>query len=102
MSSRDPHAPTNVDRIALSNQLYELAESFALEATLWSSDDARLNCARSGRQLAEVARNVVAGRADMAKAQAFADAATMIYRSVVGSRRFFTSVLTPPVEGSLT
>lgn len=99
MSTPDPHAPTKVDRIALSNHLYELAESFALEATLWTSTDAQLNCARSGRQLAEVARHVVAGRADMAKAQAFADAATMIYRSVVGSRRFFTSVLTPPSRG---
>lgn len=100
MTTTDPHAPTATDRIALSNHLYELAESFALEATLWSSPEASLNCARSGRQLAEVARHVVAGRADMAKAQAFADAATMIYRSVVGARRFFTAVLAPPTRGA--
>lgn len=100
MSTLDPHAPNNTDRIALSNQLYELAESFALEATLWTSPDAQLNCARSGRQLAEVARLLIAGRADFAKAQAFADAATMIYRSVIAARRFFTAVMTPPTRGA--
>lgn len=96
MSTLDPHAPTNVDRIALSNQLYELAESFALEATLWRNADAKLNLARSGRQLAEVARQLIAGRADYAKAHAFADAATSIYRSVVAARRFLTATLPEP------
>lgn len=100
MSTIDPHAPTNTDRIALSNQLYELAESFALEATLWKDSDAKLNCARSGRQLAEVARQLLGGRANFAKAQAFADAATSIYRSVVACRRFLTSTLTPPTRGA--
>lgn len=100
MSTIDPHAPTNTDRIALSNQLYELAESFALEATLGKDSDAKLNCARSGRQLAEVARQLLGGRANFAKAQAFADAATSIYRSVVACRRFLTSTLTPPTRGA--
>lgn len=100
MSITDPHAPTNTDRIALSNQLYELAESFALEATLWKADQAKLNLARSGRQLAEVARQLLSRRADFAKAQAFADAATSIYRSVVACRRFLTSTLAEPTRGA--
>lgn len=100
MSTLDPHAPTLTDRIALSNQLYELAESFALEATLWTSTDAQTNCARSGRQLAEVARLLISGRANYAKAQAFAEAATLIYRNVVACRRFFASMLTPPTRGA--
>lgn len=98
MSTLDPHAPTHTDRIALSNQLYELAESFALEVTLWSSPDARLNLARSGRQLTEVARLLIAGRADYAKAQAFAEAATLIYRNVVATRRFFAAVMHEPTR----
>lgn len=100
MSTLDPHAPTNTDRIALSNQLYELAESFALEATLWADAEAKLGCARSGRQLAEVARQLIAGRADFAKAQAFADAAGLIYRNVVATRQFFTSITTQPTRGA--
>ncbi|MEV8265953.1 hypothetical protein AB0P00_17585 [Microbacterium sp. NPDC077057] len=100
MSTLDPHAPTNVDRIALSNQLYELAESFLLEAQLWTDTDAQHGCARSGRQLAEVARQLLSGRADYTKAQAFAEAATLIYRNVSGCRRFFTSILTPPTRGA--
>lgn len=99
MSTLDPHAPTLTDRLALSNQLWELAESFALEATMWKDSDAKVSCARSARQLAEVARQLIAGRADYAKATAFADAATMIYRSVVSCRRFLTATLTPPSRG---
>lgn len=100
MSTLDPHAPTLTDRIALSNQLYELAEGFALEATLWTSSDAKLNCARSGRMLTEVARQLLAGRADYAKAQAFDEAAKLILANVVATRRFFTSLLTPPTRGA--
>lgn len=100
MSTLDPHAPTLTDRIALSNQLYELAEGFMLEATLWKSSNARLNCARSGRQLAEVARQLLSGRANYAKAQAFAEAASLILRNVIATRRFFTSVLAEPTRGA--
>ena len=96
MSTLDPHAPNNTDRIALSNQLYELAESFALEATLWPQPEAQLNLARSGRQLAEVARQLLSARADFAKAQAFAEAATLIYRNVVATRRFFAALMHEP------
>lgn len=94
--------PTNTDRIALSNNLYELAESFALEATLWTSSDAQLQCARTGRLLAEVARQLLSGRADYTKAEAFQDAATLLLANVVGCRRFFASLLTPPYPWSVT
>ncbi|MEV4738528.1 MULTISPECIES: hypothetical protein [unclassified Microbacterium] len=99
MTTLDPHAPTNTDRIALSNQLYELAESFLLEAQLWTSTDAQQQCARSGRTIAEIARQLLAGRADFAKATAYADASKLILDNVIACRRFFTSMLTPPSRG---
>ncbi|WP_067200155.1 hypothetical protein [Microbacterium sp. XT11] len=98
--STDAHEPTNTDRIALANALYELAESFALEATLWTSSDAQHNCARTGRLLAEIARQLIAGRANYDKAKAFEDAGRLIHANVVACRRFFTSLLTPPTRGA--
>lgn len=92
--------PTDVDRIALSNSLYELAESFALEATLWTSTDAVNECSRSARLLNEIARGLLNGSANYAKAEAFHDAAQVILAHVIGCRRFFTSLLTPPTRGS--
>lgn len=100
MTTLDPHAPTNTDRIALSNQLYELAESFLLEAQQWTSTDAQQQCARSGRTTAEIARQLLAGRADFAKATAYAEAAQLILANVTACRRFFTSMLTPPSRGA--
>lgn len=100
MSTLDPHAPTNTDRIALANGLYELAESFLLEATLWKDDDAMELLARTGRKLAEVARAVPSGAADYPKANAYAEAADLILKNVTACRRFFTSVLTPPTRGA--
>ncbi|KNY06858.1 hypothetical protein [Microbacterium sp. GCS4] len=102
MTTLDPHAPTNTDRIALSNELYELAESFLLEAQQWTSTDAQQQCARSGRTTAEIARQLLSGRADYAKATAYAEAGRLILANVVACRRFFTSMLTPPSRGSLT
>jgi hypothetical protein len=99
MSTTDPEI-TNTDRIALSNHLYELAESFQLEASVWTSPDAQLNCARTARKLVEVARHLLSGRADYAKATAYSEAAALILANVVACRRFFTSVLTPPSRGA--
>lgn len=99
MTTLDPHAPTNTDRIALSNQLYELAESFLDEAQLWTSTDAQHQCARSGRIIAEIARQILAGRADYAKATAYAEASTLILANVTACRRFFTATLTKPTRG---
>lgn len=100
MSTLDPHAPTNTDRIALANHLYELAESFLLEATLWKDDEAKVNLARTGRKLAEVARALPSGAADYPKSNAYAEAADFILKNVIACRRFFTTVLTP--RGSVT
>lgn len=99
MTTLDPHAPTNTDRIGLSNQLYELAESFLLEAQLWSSTDAQRRCAESGRTIAEIARQVLAGRADFTKATAYAEASQLILANVTACRRFFTATLTKPTRG---
>lgn len=99
MSTLDPHAPTLTDRVALSNELYELAESFLFEAQQWTSTDARQQCARSGRITAEIARQLLSGRADYAKATAYVEAGRLILANVVACRRFFTAALTKPTRG---
>lgn len=86
----------DIDRVSTSNHLHELAESFALEATMWAEPRSKNELLRTARRLADIARAVVTS-ADLDKARAYADAATMILRNVQGTRRFFQTVLTPPI-----
>ncbi|PCE13998.1 hypothetical protein AUC47_04945 [Microbacterium sp. SZ1] len=90
-------APTLIDRVALSNSLYELAESFALEATLWTvGSPMRAELERSARLLAELARHVLTGRADHAKAEAFLDGGQTRLAEAQSIRRFRDTLNTPP------
>lgn len=87
--------PTNTDRIALSNHLYELAEEFTAEADRWTAENAKAECERIARLLAEIARGVLSGAANYAKAEAFREAATVIAAHVIGARRFFDALRAP-------
>lgn len=68
---------TLTDRVALSNDLYEIAGSLADEAKLWRPSQRR-EIERSSRLLAELARGVVSGAADFQRAEAFADAGAVL------------------------
>jgi hypothetical protein len=90
---------TIVDRVALSNALFEIAESFVQEATLWPlMPSARDEFNRTARKLAEIARGVLGGYADFAKAEAFHDAGLIQLGRAMAARRFVTAFETPPQE----
>lgn len=99
MSTLDPHAPTRTDRIALSNELFELAEAFIEEARAWNFPDAKIALSRSTNTLAPLARHVLSADTDFAKATAYAEAARLILDNVRACRRFFTAVFTEPTRG---
>jgi hypothetical protein len=83
---------TNIDRIALSNALLEVAEGFIQEQELWTmSAPARADFAKNARLLAEIGRGVLSGAADFTKAEAFHEAGRMQLGRAIASRRFFTA-----------
>lgn len=86
---------TNIDRISLSNLLYEIAESFAEEADRWKPKR-KAELQRTARYLAELARGVLSGAADFATAEAYADAGAAQFSYTVAQRRALTAILTPP------
>lgn len=86
---------TAIDRIALSNLLYELAESFTEEAERWKPRN-KGELQRTGRLLAELARGVLSGAAQFTTAEAYADAGALQLARAVAQRRALTSILTPP------
>ena len=90
---------TLTDRVALSNGLYEVAESMILEAELWTeSQYMPADLRRQARKLGEIARHVLTGTADFAKAEAFNEAGRLILGRAIAARRFFESLNTPPLE----
>lgn len=92
--------PTALDRIALSNELYALAEHFTLEAEKWKDPDARAQLRHDANLLATIARAMLT-TADYDRGLAYADVAATAIRNVEGARRFLTAVNTPPAsEGS--
>lgn len=83
------------DRIALGNELASLSERFADEATKWALPEAKEALMHSARLLADQSRAALhADRLDVL--QAYADAAVILVTNVVGTRRFFQVILTPP------
>lgn len=82
------------DRVSLSNELLSLAETFAIEATLWATG-CKAELERNARLLATIGRSVLT-TGDIEKADAFARAGRTIIGNVQGTRRFFGTVLTPP------
>lgn len=86
---------TQVDRIALSNLIYELADSFIEEAKHWRPSNRR-ELERTARVLAELARGTVSGAADFQRAEAFADAGVVLMAETVAQRRLIEALTTKP------
>ncbi len=83
------------DRIALSNELSNLSERYAHEATQWSLPEAKDALLHAARLLADQSRAALhSTRLDVLTA--FAEAAVILIANVVGTRRFFHVILTPP------
>lgn len=83
---------TNIDRIALSNALLEVAEGFLQEQELWTmSAPAQAEFAKNARLLAEIGRGVLSGAADFAKAEAFHEAGRLQLGRAIEARRFFAA-----------
>lgn len=88
---------TITDRIALSAALHQVAEGFVLEAELWTeSTDAPPEFMRSARLLSELARHVLTGRANYAKAEAYHEAGRIKLGQAIAARRFFTALSSAP------
>lgn len=86
----------DVDRVALSRQLGELAERFAVEATLWKLPEAQQECMRTARHLGELSRQALWQQSDLERLAGWADAAQLLAAHIEGTRRFFKIILTPP------
>lgn len=85
------------DRIALSNELSNLSERYAQEATQWSLPEAKDALLHAARLLADQSRAALhSARLDVLTA--FAEAAVILIANVVGTRRFFHVILTPPMD----
>lgn len=84
-------APTLTDRVALSNALYELAESCALEASMWLGGRLKAELNRSATLLGRLARNSLVARVDHAKAEAYLDAGQRMLASAQAARRLLAA-----------
>lgn len=91
-------SPIDIDRLALSQELLTIAENFAHEANLWREPNAQAECRRIAGRLADLARHVLRANANLDTADAYARAGATIYSNVVGTRRFFTSIIHLPIE----
>jgi hypothetical protein len=78
----------DTERVALSNELSTLAERFAIEATLWKLSEAKSECERVARYLAQLARAALSN-GDIEVINAYAEASRILIDNVVGTRRFF-------------
>lgn len=88
---------TRVDRLALSNALYALAERFTEHAHRWARHpDVQADLLRQGRLLAQVGRVVVSSSYDYAKAEAFYSAGDKILGNEEAAWQFFRTLNTPP------
>lgn len=83
---------TLTDRVALSNDLYELSESFIAEAMRWRPSKRR-DIERNSRVLAELARGVLSGAANYQRAEAFADAGAILLAETQGQRKTIAAQL---------
>lgn len=88
---------TQIDRNALSNDLYELSEALGEEAKRWRPSQRR-ELERSSRMLAEIARGVLSGAADYQRAEAFADAGAVLLAETQKQRKDITRRVTRTVK----
>lgn len=90
----------DVDRLALSAELANLAERFMIEATLWRLPEAREECERTAAHLMELSRLALWHRSNIDTLTAYADAARLLVAHIEGTRRFFKIILTPQPQES--
>lgn len=86
----------DIERIAAANTLFDLADRFAIEATMWADTDAKRNLGSSARHLFELARQTVRG-GSLDIATAYADAGNLLIGNVQGARRFLLSLDHKPI-----
>lgn len=88
---------THIDRLALSNALYEIAETFAEMSTRWRPETGiPADMQRQARLLAQVARSVLSPVYPYAKGEAFHDAGRHVLANERAAWEFFRTVATPP------
>lgn len=85
----------DTDRIALSHELSNLAERFAIEASMWAMAEAKSECERVARYLAQLSRSAIT-TGDIQTIDAYAEAARILVANVEGVRRFFQCINTQP------
>ena len=88
----------DTERVALSNELSNLAERFAIEATLWALPEAKAECDRVARYLAQLARAALSN-GNVEVINAYAEASRVLIDHIVGVRRFFHVIGTHPKVG---
>jgi len=91
-----PVTEVDVDRLALSSELANLAERFTIEASLWREPSAREECERTARHLMELSRVALWSQSNIETLTGYADAARLLAGHIEGTRRFFKIILTPP------
>ena len=91
-----PQPDLDTDRIAVSSELFDLADRFAVEATMWAEASSKANLARGARHLAQLARGVLTV-GDIEVARAYADAGRTLMGNIEGARRFLLCLDTPPM-----
>lgn len=88
----------DMDRLALSNELLSLGETFAIEATMWRDPECKAHLMRMARQFTEIGRQVI-GTSDIDVADAYAHEGRRVLGNVQGTRRLFKHLTTPPGSG---
>lgn len=82
----------DTEALALSNQLFDLADSFLQEARLWLAPAARDELTRTAQLLAEIARATLRRHADLQVADSFAEAGLELIQHITATRRFLTGL----------
>ena len=89
------HHSLDTDRIAASSALLALAETFAIEATLWGHADAQHAARHAAGLLADIGRQALTSTPHVV-AGAYLDAGTNLLHHLQAARRFITTArLTP-------
>lgn len=99
MTTPTPRPTIDTDRLALSEECYQLAENFTVEANMWKLPEAKKELSRVALTMAELGRGIVSGAAEPVRADAFIRAAALILGNVVATRRFFTAIVHEPSAG---
>lgn len=85
------------ETIVTTEQAFNLAEQFQVEAEAWSyASGCKEAILRGSTQLNDIARRTVRGL-DPAIADAYIDAATKLLNQIIAARRFLTTLTAEPI-----